>query len=225
MAVDLNENFESGSNGAAITTSNTVFTTVTGPGTATFDNVSPIHGTYSAKLVNSTNTISLIYALGSSQTTRTMRRLWRFDVMPTVGVNMLIQSVKLGAATATATLRLMSTGLIQMRDGITTVATSATAIGTTTKVRYEWVIDSPNSLQHLYLFYDTNIDGNSPDETLTGTYSGGAFDTDTTGIVSSTANVTWHLDDATSDTTVTTIGPVNPVSTSIFTTTHTVTIG
>jgi hypothetical protein len=222
MAVDFSENFEGGSNGVAITNANSQYNGgKVGAGTVTFDNTNPAHGTLAAKFVTSANTVVLQRTFASA-TQRTERHLWKLTALP--AANLILAVVKLGAASATATLRVTSTGTIQIRDASTTVATTTTQVAVNSYFRYEWQIDSVAATQTLKLFVSPNVDGNTPDETITGSYTGGNFDTSNAG-PNTNSTTTLYLDDALEDTSITTIGPVVAATGSIFTFQHTVTIG
>src|SRR5262249_20320593 len=89
------------------------------------------------------------------------------------------------SGTTTAQVALTSSGTLSMRDtGNVTVATSGNTIPLNTWVRLEWHIDGTTTNTQTLRLYMGNL-LNSPNiqtETLSGAYTGGAFDRSEQGI-------------------------------------------
>lgn len=222
MAFDFSEGFEGGSNGATITSGNTNFNGGVVGTTATFDSSTFAHGSLSAKLVTSSNTCVLQRTFTASNQ-RTMRKYMKILALPASG-NLVIANTKLSTGVVTAQVRISSGGLLQIRDQTTLVATGTKATGANTWFRFEWQIDGVGATQKLDIYVGANVDGNTPDETISGAYTNGNFDLSNTGPNTSGSYTVW-VDDVYEDSALVTIGSANPPAGSIFNFTHFVTIG
>jgi hypothetical protein len=180
------EKFEGGTNGAAITTSNTAYSAVTG--TCTFDNSAQILGTYSGKcFANGTTAAFLRETFASSVSERYFRRYIRFSAIPTA--NVAIMRTRL-SSTSTAQILLLSTGVLQLRDGSTVITTSNTVCSINTWYRLEWHVVGGGA-QTLRIFAGNSLHSVTPTETVTATVTAPTFDRieDGAGTAGYTGNV------------------------------------
>jgi hypothetical protein len=173
--VAFNESFESGSQGTTITSTNTVYNTITG--TATFDDSVAAAGMYSGKMVGTGSTaITLQETLASNQTSRYVRRYFMVTVLPSGAVVNTLIRVRL-TATTVAQVVLNTGGTVQIRNANVTVATSATIMPINTWFRLEWYIDGTTTDTQTLRIYTGSLLNSAvtPTETITGAYTQGAF--------------------------------------------------
>lgn len=163
------ENFDgaSAAQGAALTSSNTTFNTISGS-PITFDNSQTINGTYAAKLV-SDGTAAIIARenLGSTFTNRWMRAYYRISAYGNATSPLVLVRTRLSTnnSATTGNLCVTTTGTLQMRDASSTVvATSVTVLPLNAWFRLEWAITG--TTQTARIFTGTNLHGTTPTETL-----------------------------------------------------------
>lgn len=160
----VSEGFEGSTQGTTISTSNTVFTTVTLSGsTAIFDTASKLLGSFGAKLVHSSSTGFMQYLWGSNQTNQYVRMYVKMSVVAASGQD-IIGNV-LSGATNRAQLTWTSAGKFNLRSPATLQASGAN-VYTNTWVRLEW--DLVGTVQTLRIFSGANLYGSTPDETIGG---------------------------------------------------------
>ncbi len=198
-ATAFSEDFENGTLGAAVDNLNSGYSSFNG--TPTFDNTAIVSGTLSGKMVSDgTTSQSFTQALPSSATTRYMRRYFRFAALPVGGMTLIRTRVNATTAT-TAQVVLNSSGLFQIRDGNTGVATSTTAVTLNTWVRLEWGVDgTTTNTQTLKIFVLGNYNGSTASETVSGAYTNGSFDRVIDGLGTALYNGTAWIDGIADDT-------------------------
>lgn len=174
MAVVFSEGFETGPDGASITTSNTGYTTVNG--TRIFDSTTRIAGSLSAKCIGNGTTGSFLRHTFTGTTLRYFRRYMNVDAFPASGNTVTLCRVRTSGGTDVAQIVLISTGVLQIRNGATIVATTSTTLTLRSWFRVEWQLDNGTSTQNFRLFTGANANGTTATETLTGAFTGGTFD-------------------------------------------------
>lgn len=185
----FSENFENGSNGANLTTSNTNFTSFQGTGSATFDNSVAALGAQSVKLVSTgSNFINVIFDITPNQSVIYARSAI-YLTSYTTGTNLFAMSgVNAGN---NASFLINTTGTISLRNGATLVAGPSTnTVPLNTWFLVEWKIDNGASTQ-TGRFYNS-LTG-SPVETISGTYNQGVLSGFQIG-VSTAVSVTYWQD-------------------------------
>jgi len=136
MAVDIVEDFEGGTNGAVITTSNTGlgFT----DGVATFTNTGGVHTGSLAALYSATagTSYSVVYFGAPTLRGASYARFYvTFAALP--AANVLIGAYR-AVTTSRAELRINSAGTVTLRNGTTAVYTSTATLAANTTYRIEW---------------------------------------------------------------------------------------
>lgn len=172
MTIQFSENFEGGTNGANVTSSNTSFGGVTGA-SVTFSNAHLLTsggGTLAAKVSAS----STVPQMGASGTTPMWtgvgkvyyRFYWYCESFPTANSALGIWKELANSHGALAeSPRVLTTGVVQIRnDASTAVASSAASfIAASTYYRFEGMIDVANQQQQLKAFKGTNVHGTTAD--------------------------------------------------------------
>jgi hypothetical protein len=204
MANTLTEHFDSGAQGAAVTTASTAFAAVTLVGTAavTYDSTNAIAGGRGAKMVvgNATTAgdVILRHDVGSLVTTRYARAYYTFSVVPSA-VSVLMEA-RIAAGTTRAQVRLSTAGKLVLTNQFTTVATSTLTLATGQPFRIEWELIN-GTRQTLRIFTGTNVNGTTPDETITGTFNTGTFERILFGAIDGYVGTLWADEIAVDDTT------------------------
>lgn len=170
-AIVLSEDFENGTNGAAISTSNTNFDAITGTATMTFDNSTQATGSYSMNLVSTGAGGN--YGAG------------RLTLPATQGIVYVRIALKLSAYAASNSyifteaetisgnpgqLRIDAAGTITIKDNTVGVGTSTNLVPLNTWFFVEWSVNWDTSLQTVK--YYSTINATTPTETFTGVYTG-----------------------------------------------------
>ena len=200
MSSVFSEGFESGSNGVTITTSNTTYSAASG--TSSFDNSTYVAGSLSAKMSPGGGAGIYLREIfsGGSVTSRYFRRYFQVNAFPGSTSIVTLLRVRL-SSTNLGQVVLLNTGAIQIRDANTTIATSSNTISLNTWFRIEWEVNGTGAAtQTCRLFLGSNSSGATPTETLTGGYSGGAFDRIEDGVGTSGYSGTLWLDEVDDDT-------------------------
>ena len=186
--LDFIEGFE-GTDGTLATTSNTSLSdggNGTADGTMTFSATQYVRGNSSLKILNPIGSTNL-YHLVSNPNVIYKRIYFREEsASPSTGV--IFESRNAG--TTQASLQMIGTRAIRMRNGTTTVATFTTIPAASSWIRLEHKIDVVGGTQTARIFVGSNLHGTTPDEEITGAYSSTAIDRMYVGIGSSA--VTWH---------------------------------
>jgi hypothetical protein len=90
---------------------------------------------------------------------------------------------------------LTSTGALQLRDGVTTVATSTNTITVNTWFRVEWAVDGTTThTQTLKIFLLGDYNNGTADETISGSFATGAFNQAEDGIGTGLLSGTMWID-------------------------------
>lgn len=188
MTIYFQEDFESGSNGAAITTSNTTFSLVNGA--PTFTN-SPVR---SKLLAMSVNTSTAALASGKCPLGALRTSVYnRFYIMSTGAwsASAIFASQMLSGSTNRADLRITA-GVCSLRNSAVAVFTSAKTLLPNTWYCLEWHLDSVGALQTLTIY---DIAGNIIEASGNQTYtSGNTFDTANVGSCTSLASIALTVD-------------------------------
>jgi hypothetical protein len=184
MTNTLTEHFDTGPQGANVTTANTSLSavTLTNGGTstdsavATFDAAHKVAGAFCVKLklgngVDNGN-IFLRHDIGSLVSTRFARFYVTVESLP-LAMNLLVADA-VATSTNRAQVQITTTGTVRIRNGVVTVAETATTLAAGSPVRIEW--DLTGTTQTLRLFTGANVNGTVPDETITGAQTQGTFD-------------------------------------------------
>jgi hypothetical protein len=156
----LSEGFEGGSDGAGVTTSNTIFTNTGGTAAKTFDAAGKLLGSLAMKIVNAATFGYMQYLWGSSQTNQYVRFYYNAASRPSAGQNIICQIQNGG--TNRAQLTLTSAGKFNIRSPATLKASGANIYPGW--VRLEW--DLVGTVQTLRIFSGANLYGTTPDEVL-----------------------------------------------------------
>ena len=158
----------------------------TADGTMTFSATQYVRGNSSLKILNPIGSTNL-YHLVSNPNVIYKRIYFREEsASPSTGV--IFESRNAG--TTQASLQMIGTRAIRMRNGTTTVATFTTIPAASSWIRLEHKIDVVGGTQTARIFVGSNLHGTTPDEEITGAYSSTAIDRMYVGIGSSA--VTWH---------------------------------
>lgn len=158
----LSETFEGGSQGATVTTSTSIFTSVTGAAPCIFDSASKVLGSFGMKITNSANFAYREYVWGSNQTQQYFRFYYQVVSNPASGQS-IIASVLSGSSTYRAQLTHASTGRFNLRSPAALLASGSTDY-TGQWVGLEW--DVVAGAQQLRIYNQTNLFGTTPNETL-----------------------------------------------------------
>jgi hypothetical protein len=161
----FSETFEEGTNGTAITTADSNFTNFVAAGTWVFSNAHlvPGYGVMSGKSTASAGTA--IANAGNTVWASKAVTYWdqAFYVESTPTSNASVVTARNGA-TATADLRILATGAVQLRANNVQAAVSAASIAVTGKrVRVRFKLDSGAQKVQLQVWGDANISAATPD--------------------------------------------------------------
>lgn len=168
MAITEEEGFEAVPDGTAISTSNTTFDTIGGTAADMVGDTSdPLHGQVSA-LVDPTNGVSGVWNSWPGYG----RGYVRLDTVP--GANTWFAIVRAGGTNKVEFRFHAGSATMQIRDGFTAVDQSTQTFGAGDVVRFEWEVTA--TAQTVRLFYGPNLEGDTPDETLSGTADGATAD-------------------------------------------------
>jgi hypothetical protein len=169
---DNNESFSGAVPGASITTSNTTYSAiVAGAGaTATAQNSSPLHGTYATFNAGTSSDVYGKFNLAAPSVLYS-RFYFRIQAYPT-GRNAILMQTSDSSVTDLSDLKITTTGLIALSNLSNPTAYSASAAPLNQWIRAEVWWNRPASTQTLRLFYGANVDGTTPDETLTAAAGG-----------------------------------------------------
>ncbi len=151
----FNEPFETGPNGATLTPVNTTYSQYTG--TSVFDNTKQVAGSLSAKMVlTATNVFAREIFAGGFTTERYLRRYFYLTAYPSAGQIMTLMRIRSGG-TAQASLVLLTTGLLQMRDNATIVTTTTNTLPLNAWFRLEWHVDGTTTHTQTLRLYMGNL--------------------------------------------------------------------
>ncbi|HLR83956.1 MAG TPA: hypothetical protein VK059_03350, partial [Nocardioidaceae bacterium] len=165
------EDFESGSNGAVLSTSNTVFDSFYG-NDATFTDAHSVTGSLAGDFT-ANGTQCMASTLTSEPVIYRRFYMW-IDAIPTSN-SFIAQAVE--SDSNRAQIRIEPDGSLAVRNAFVKVWTSTAPIPTQEWLRVEWKLDSTNQLQACRLFLGPNLHGTTPnDKSGDVTFDSGAFD-------------------------------------------------
>lgn len=190
----LTEQFE-GTAGNSITASNaaygTVFFSSSADASAVFDSTTVESGN-SGRITTTANGSSVLLGRSITATGLLYQRLYgRFDASD--GDIILIQ-VEAGGSVVSQLSWETADNTWDLKDAFTSVASTTAPTPTGTLYRVETEIDVSAGTQALRLYVGSNVHGTSPDETISGAFSGAQPDTMLHGIAASRSNVDMYLD-------------------------------
>lgn len=201
MSRVFTEKFESGTAGASLSAANTSYNSIAGTAAGPTFVSSPSRSGFAAKFILASNTSSLrqdIGVAGTGVALRVYRRYWYIDALTAI---VYIGQANLGG-TALAKIRLNASGSITIMNGNTAVGTSTLTIATGAWFRVEYKIDVAATTQTCQIFAGANVEGTTPDETISGSYTGGNFDRYNDGpVIATTSAFNLYLDDVADDST------------------------
>jgi hypothetical protein len=174
MAILANEHFEGGTNGAAMTTSNTIFAAVNVPTCWTFTNAQVKNGSLACQITSASNQIpNANWSNGATMNNVFLRfYIWVQSVLPSG--NWYIASM-LNASTRQCDLGINSDGTtmtVKIRNLNTQVFATTGAFPAAAWNRVEWNVNKGASTQTLRTFTGTAVDNPAASYTESG---GGAF--------------------------------------------------
>lgn len=191
MASVFSYDCENGSNGSNVTTGLSGFTAISGT-TPKYSNSWARDGSLSIDFNTTSATSQCRLTLSPTLARPYVRVYLQLTGLPS-GNTSLLQAYKSSGGTFLCEVQVTSAGKIRLRNSsFVAVATSTHTFSAGDEVRVEW---DPNpgtsNTQTLRLFYGANLDGATPDETLTGA-------TGTAGnvewlIVGVNSSATWHF--------------------------------
>ncbi|HSX05827.1 MAG TPA: hypothetical protein VLF69_05130 [Candidatus Saccharimonadales bacterium] len=157
--IEFSEDFESGTNGSNVTTSNSGFSLVNAGGTVTFDTTHTVNGILSGKFVSTGaggNAVYVQHTLSNVSTVYT-RFMVYLNALP--GANLLLCSVaSTGGNADAADIRITTTGTVQVRLNGAALSTTTTTTPVGSWFMVEYAVDSTNSVQHLRLYSGLTTD-------------------------------------------------------------------
>lgn len=161
---------ENGTNGNSLTTALTGYEAISGTA-ATYSNAwAPTGLTLSARAVTTTATSIYRGTLTTALASPFYRKYEKLTNLPSADTA-IVQGATSGGVYA-CEVQMRTTGIIRIRNASSTaVATSAHTFAAGDAFRLEWN-PQPGGTQTLRLFWGANIDGTTPDETLSGTTGG-----------------------------------------------------
>lgn len=195
MALLTSEDFEGGTDGATVNSTNSIFTTAFGT-TVTFDDTQSVTGNLSM-LVDTTSSASMVGVEYGAHVVTYWRMYLHLDALPAANTYVMAMHA---SGTKQMDVRVTPTGAVTVRDGNVAVWTSATTVAAGEWFRMEGVCDSTAGAQQVRLFTGANVHGTTPDVTSGDVaYSGTAITNGTAGASNSTTAKFWIDDYAVDD--------------------------
>lgn len=197
MTVLLDERFETGPDTATIDTTNSGFTAVGGTstnGSRTFTSTGPHDGALCGKFTAGSTTGSMWgrYDLAAASSTIYLRQYVKFTgAFPSNGTG--IGYLRNSGGTVLARLEVNSAGTFDIKNGTTLQATSTTTATLDQWCRLEWGLNAATG-QELRIYVGANVEGTTPDETITGAFTATTGQQMLLGWGGNTANRTMYLD-------------------------------
>jgi hypothetical protein len=145
VAVLLHEEFERGTNGAALTTSNTSFGLI--GGTVTFTSTTSVSGVLSAKINNNT-VANYMYLSMTGTTTHYTRHYFYIASMPTASIDLVYDTS--GSSQKNTVQFDSSIGKIALRDTTAGVTNGSVALSSSTWYRIEWDVTGATQTVRIY---------------------------------------------------------------------------
>lgn len=164
------EDFEGAAAGTTISLTNTGYDNLAGSGTSTIASDQAYQGTRSAKIVTTNNNRNLRWDLAAPVTKLYARRYYRIDAAPTSGNPVRLIVFRLGTTNSVTAQANGANARWELLNGSTTVATSSAGqtIPAGAWFRLELGADLGAGTATLRVFTGANIEGTTPDVTLTG---------------------------------------------------------
>lgn len=191
MAPVYSEDFEGGSDGAEVTSSNsTVSGDIRNP---TFSDLQHHSGSLSVLFDTTSTTQYLIWTWAATDP-----GWYGFYIWPTAypGSTTSIMSAQ-ASGSKVSDLRFNTSGTLAIRDNNTTRGTSSVSLTLNSWNRVEFRFDDSGGTLGMRVYVGANADGDTPDyELSSGTFSGAAPDELRLGVITS-GTLTWYLDDTT----------------------------
>jgi hypothetical protein len=184
--VEFVEPFESGSNGANITTANTGFDAVSG--TPPVFDTTAYQGSFAAKFSSSSTTIT-VRRTYSGGLVSTMYHLFYVRQLANPSAAMVVAQQR-ASGTNRHQVRILATGELQLRNGTTAVAQTTLQLAANTWYRVEWKIVTGTE-QRLRVFTGANIEGTTPDEEISGAANQGTGDNTLFGLITAATWTGW----------------------------------
>lgn len=190
---DFSQNFNSFGHGTTLTAGSTGFDNSTSNGTATYvsSTTSPLHSTY-ARITSTTSSTYILRKDQTSVASRYYRFYVRMSAIPSSTQTILASR---NGSTAVSNIRIQNDGTLSIRDGTSTVDTSTVTITANQWARLELHYDSAGAKQWLRIFLGDNVDGQIPDQVLSGSATNGSTDNFQAGLVTAQTSQTYDLDD------------------------------
>lgn len=173
------------SNGTAATTGNTGLDTVSGTNTYSED----IAGLGTGVKTMTTATQG---TLRKNLTARNNIRARWFVELPGAPASNASHTDLRSASTVRAQVRVDTNRAFRLINALTATGSASSVIPVDTPVRLEWVVNGTAGTQTLYIFIGSNAHGNTPDETLSGTYTDATFDNASVAQSTNVAGFTLH---------------------------------
>lgn len=168
MSTIIDEDFESGTVDALVSTSNTSFTRVATTSTMAFSSTAK-RGSLGAAIVGNPASYG---AIALSDINDVYLRFYFNTASIPSADQVFIAGVSTTGGVVAAQLRIMTDGTLQIRDHYTKAGQTDAVLPINTWVRIEWHVSNTNASQTMRLFSLGNADGDTPDETITGDYTG-----------------------------------------------------
>lgn len=192
MAVISTHHFDVSPANTTLTTGNTGLSGFAGVGTAK-STATAVLGGFAAEFVTSGSQTIYGFKTVTLSGLGGERFYGHMDAAPPAAAFL---STCLSGATLRAGMRINTDRTITLRNNVTAVATSTTALPTGAYWRVDWLIDNANSTQTAHIFIGSNVHGTTPDETISGTYNQGTFDTWRVGHTIGVTSWTLRIDEA-----------------------------
>lgn len=206
MATVFDEDHEGGTNGAAVSTTNTGYTSIQGG--PTFTSADAIGGSLAMRCQAPTAPVGAAVDF-TATTRRAFRAYYKLKDWPTGTEILPIMRVRVGGSTVVAELRVTTAGLIVLRNGTTVQDTSATVAAVDSAFGVDLLIDGSTMTCRLYMTPGSG----TLTETLTGTPTAGSFSRHVVGGLDAGYAGTVVVDDVAHDDT-TFVGPVTAAAAS-----------
>lgn len=169
MSIELSETGQNGTNTTAVSTTNSVFTSlVSGAGSAVFDNSWSIDGGLS---LHSIGPRSLRGPVTGGQHKITF--YGRMAALP--ASNSIFATGRLATALK-AQLRYNSSGTISLINISSQVSVTTTTVAALEVFRIDWTIDKTGATQTMSVFKGANLHSTTPTETITGAFTASDLD-------------------------------------------------
>jgi hypothetical protein len=203
--VEFNEDFEGAADGVGATNLTTAFFGNSNPAaTMSHSSLRSILGTKSLRINNPTGPQNL-YNVFSPVRNLLYRRVYWYAVDITTAL--VIMSTQTGGTLNGSNVFVTAAGVLRLRDGTTTTATSALTVAVGQWYRFEQFVDAGTGTHSLRVFTGANLHGTTPDDTISGALTVGTFDRAVVG-TNALGTIDWFYDSYV-DNQSTWVGPAN----------------